>query len=113
MALKALEGFKSRVLHPIKPGDTSIVLRSGDAIKLNQVGVGNHAYFTVEDPVSREVIRYDHTQDWGTGNSREEVPVIRDAGNTGAKNLSMFSCVRHEVSVPFLTDFVTDLINNP
>lgn len=110
MAMKALEGFEARVLRQVKSTDTRITLSAGDAAKLNAVGTGNYAYLTIKDPVSREVVKYHHTDDWGSGRSRVEVPIDRDAGGSGAKNFCAFACVKHEASVPFLTDFITGLI---
>lgn len=110
MALTPMEDYRVHVRAPVRANDTYVVLSAPDAQKLNAVGSGNHTYLTLTSPLGSEVIRYDHSSDWGTGAARVQVPVARDQSGRGAMNFPAYSCLLHTVSAPFLADFITGLV---
>lgn len=100
MTIRSMEGFEVRTYRKIRANSDSITLSAGEARRLNKVGKDNHVYLVVQDPLHREVVRYEHTEDWGTGASHVAIPVERDVANMGRKNFGTFACLRYELTMP-------------
>lgn len=109
MALVILQGFEARVRRQIKADQDYITLTSGDAKRLNDVGSGNHTYFVVADAMRFEVMRYDHTDDWGTGHSYYKVPVTRGISDDGPQNFAAYSCLRTNLVETVVRELVNDM----
>lgn len=107
MSVIGIDGYRASLARQLTAADTDIQLRRQDAIKLNVIGVGNHTYLTIWDPVKTEVVRYDHVEDWdATDPAVVSVPVVRDMGGLGLRSFAYGTCIEFRVTSFHLEDLV-------
>ena len=109
MSVIGVDGYRASLARKLTAVDTEIQLRRQDAMKLNVIGVGNHTYLTIWDPVKTEVVRYDHVSDWlASDPAVVSVPVIRDVAGLGLRAFSYGTCVEFRVTSFHLEDLVSE-----
>lgn len=110
MSVIGIDGYRASLARKLTAVDTEIQLRRQDAMKLNVIGLGNHTYLTIWDPVKTEVVRYDHVDDWdATDPAVVSVPVIRDMAGLGLRSFSYGTCVEFRVTSFHLEDLVAGM----
>lgn len=108
MSVIGIDGYRASLARKLAAVDTEIQLRRQDAMKLNVIGVGNHTYLTIWDPVKTEVVRYDHVSDWlASDPAVVSVPVIRDMAGLGLRSFSYGTCIEFRVTSFHLEDLVS------
>lgn len=110
MSVKNLDNYSVTIARGLRQTDNEIALRRGDAISLNVIGVGNHAYFTLRDRIKSEVVRYNHIADWdATDPTTVMVPVVRDVVGLGRRSFAYGTCLQGEITSLFVNDRITEV----
>lgn len=105
--VKVIDGFRSFLKAKLMASSSTISIPRADAIRLNNVGVGNHVYLTIKDRGISEIVRYDHQDNWTTADSAiVQLPVTRNARGLGAKNFPYGACVVSDVNSLYIEDLV-------
>lgn len=108
--LRIFEDLSITVRAAVAPGDDQILISSSDALKLNQMAVGDHIYLTFNDARAYEVVRYNHTGAVSTPPGTVHITVDRAQHGTTRRAWPIKSCIHTSRSELAQREFICQTI---
>lgn len=110
MSVVLIDGYRTTLKGKAVASATTVRVPRAHAVKLNQVGVGNHMYLFLKDRIGTEVVKYYHDADWASvGSSIVDLPVQRAQSGTGARNFPYGACLQSGVTGAYVAELVAAL----
>lgn len=91
--LTPLDFFRTNLRAGCTPEADILYINPVDRKKLDRIGVGNHTYLTLIHGRFREVVRYDHVENYVDAQHKNQINITRDIQTTGRKTFPVGSCV--------------------
>ena len=107
MPIKFISNVCVRLTKPMSDSATEITVRTDDAVKLNQLGVGNYTYLVFSYNGNSEVVKYTHTATIPASTKNTVITVERDVEATGVYNFPMKTCGCVDTSASAVIDLAT------
>lgn len=105
MPIKFISNVCVRLTKPMSDTATEITVRTDDAVKLNQLGVGNYTYLVFSYNGNSEVVKYTHTATIPASTKNTALMVERDVEATGVYNFPMKTCGCVDTSASAVIDW--------
>ena len=108
MSIKFISNVCVRLTKPMSDTATEITIRTDDALKLNELGVGNYTYFVFSYNGNSEVVKYTHTATIPASTKNTVITVERDVEATGVYNFPMKTCGCVDTSASAVRDLALE-----
>ncbi len=93
--LVPLDFYKTQIRSSVLPESTMLALDTEARKKLDKIGIGNYTYLTLMHGRFREVVKYNHVENFQDAFYKGVISVERDIQGTGRKTFPVGSCMAY------------------
>ena len=104
--LRIIDGLSVQLKALLAPADNQALISSSDALRLNELAVGDHIYLALHDGRGSELVKYTHAAVLATPPGTIYIPIDRAQGGTVRRAWPVKVCMSTSLAEVVLREFI-------